>query len=415
MLGLFETHAMRHSARDLTVVLCGTALLVVSMNLSAEERVETKTERIPPTIRTTATSGSCFDLPKPTRRRAVGKGPPCSIRPTLRITVSEPAICANGMVRVSWQASESGANVCIDGVGSGLPATGFRDIQLASSAVFRGRAFYCNYGAEVRAEVAVLPQPSGRITVSTTSVEANTTFTASMPPGAASYAWNATNGTIVSGANSNVATIRSGASGVVTVNGMASNGEGCSASDTALVSITEPIPPPIVTGWPESAPPRQFGQGFPLRFTIEHGASWNIASSLANCLSIPSGTSDGTFETIYSVCIFDPGADTVTLTVTGQGGTTIKTLPVYVNCGHPGTLAAKDTSINQGATTTLTVGSYTSWTLASAKGNPLSKTSGCCEDTVTFTGAIRGIDTITLTWPACPGEPSMAMVQITVQ
>ncbi len=142
--------------------------------------------------------------------------------------------------------------------------------------------------------------------------------------------------------------------------------------------------------------------------------SWHIDSSLANCFSVLSGTGDGTFETIYSVCTFDPGADTITLIVNGPGGSTTKTLPVNVNCGHPGTLASKDTSINQGATTTLTVGSYTSWTLASANGNPLSKTSGCCEETVTFTGAIKGTDTITLTWPACPGEVNTLSVQITV-
>ncbi len=237
MLGLFETHfETLRSARGLAFAIGGGALLVVSMNLFAAERAETKTERTP-TMRTTATSGSCFDPPKPTRRRSA----PCSIRPTLSIIVSEPGICANDMVRVSWQASEPGAQVCIDGVGSGLPATGFRDIQLASTTVFRGRAFYCNYSAEAHAEVAVLPQPSGRITVSTTSVEANATFTASMPPDAASYAWNVANGTIVGGATSNVATVRAGSSGVVTVSGTASNGEGCSVSDTTLVSIIEPI------------------------------------------------------------------------------------------------------------------------------------------------------------------------------
>lgn len=416
MLVLLEAHSeRRHSARDLIVALCSTALLVASTNLFAAERVETKGERRS-AIRATATSGSCFDPLKPTRRRSVRSGPPCSIRPTLSITVSEPAVCANDIVRVSWQASESGAQVCIDGVGSGLPATGFRDILLASSTVFRGRAFYCNYGAEARAEVAVLPQPSGRITLSTTSVEPNATFTASMPPGAASYAWNVTNGTIVSGATSNVATVRAGSSGVVTVSGTASNGEGCGASDTALVSIIEPIPPPNVTGWPDSAPPRQFGQGFPLRFTIENGTSWSIRSSFGECLDPPSGTGDGPVETVYHVCFgVETGVDTVTLTVTGPGGTTIKTLEVLVNCGHPATLEAAATSIPHGATTTLRITPYSAWTLTSAKGNPLSKTSGCCLETVTFTGAVVGTDTVTLTWQACPGEPNAATVQITVQ
>lgn len=414
MPGLFETYSeMRRTVHSFAVTICGATLLVVSMNLFAAERVETKTERIP-TIRKTATSGGCFDPPKPTRRRAVRSGPPCSIHPTLSITVSEPAICANGMVRVSWQASEPRANACIDGVGGGLPSIGFRDVRLVHSTVFRGRAFYCNYGAEARAEVSVIPQPSGRVTVSTTRIEAQATFTASMPAGAVSYVWQLTNGMIVAGASSNTATIRAGASGVVTITGMASNGENCTASDTAVVSIIEPIPPPTVTGWPDSAPPRQFGQGFLLRFTIEHGASWNIASSLANCFSVPSAAGDGTFETIYGVCTFDPGADTITLIVNGPGGSTTKTLPVNVNCGHPGTLTAKDTSINQGATTTLSVSSYTSWTLASASGNPLSKTSGTGAETVTFTGAVKGVDTVTLTWPACPGEPSTLSVQITV-
>jgi PKD repeat protein len=296
-----------------------------------------------------------------------------------------------------------------------LPAEGFRDIELASSTVFRGRAFYCNYGVEARAEVAVLAQPSGRITVSTTSVEANTTFTASMPPGATSYVWNVTNGSIESGANSNAATIRAGSSGVVTVNGTASNGEGGSGSDTALVSIIEPIPPPLVTGWPDSAPPRQFGEGFPIRFSVENGTSWSIRSSFGECLYPLSGSGDGPVQTVYHVCLgVEAGVDTVTLTVTGPGGTTVKTLDVLVNCGHPATLEAATTSIPRGSTTTLRITPYSTWTLTSSKGNPLSKTSGCCLETVTFTGAVVGTDTVTLTWQACPGEPNAATVQITV-
>lgn len=172
--------------------------------------------------------------------------------------------------------------------------------------------------------------PSATVSAPSSAVSGST-FIASMPAGAASYVWSATNGTIQSGQGTRTATILvTGAAGsTVTVHGTASNGAGCTATDTASVAVTQPAPV-IVSFTADSYTVPAFGTTT-LRFSIQNAASWKLLSSLGNGRTPSNGTGSGSFTSQYGRNVA-AGADTVTLQVTGLDGSVIsQTLPQPIN------------------------------------------------------------------------------------
>ncbi len=154
------------------------------------------------------------------------------------------------------------------------------------------------------------------------SAVAGSTFSASMPFGAASYSWSVTGGTIQSGQGSRSITVlvTAAAGGSVVVRGTASNGGGCTASDSASVSVTAPAPDGSISANPTTV--AFFGPGSTLTVTVINGTSWNLVSSLGNPFGGNAGTGSGTFTVHYDPQIAK-GNDTITLTIYGQNGQTI--------------------------------------------------------------------------------------------
>ncbi|MBV9068026.1 MAG: carboxypeptidase regulatory-like domain-containing protein [Acidobacteria bacterium] len=104
------------------------------------------------------------------------------------------------------------------------------------------------------ANVTINANPaSPTITPTPASVCANSTGnSAAGPAGATSYAWSITNGTITSATNIQTITYTAGASGTVGLTLVVTNAGGCSASNTANVTINAAPTTPTITPTPAS-------------------------------------------------------------------------------------------------------------------------------------------------------------------
>jgi hypothetical protein len=85
--------------------------------------------------------------------------------------------------------------------------------------------------------ITVNVRPSATITAASSVCTSSTGNTASVPPGAATYAWTIGNGTIVGSTTSSNITYTAGASGSVTL-GVTVTANGCSASNGVSVAIS---------------------------------------------------------------------------------------------------------------------------------------------------------------------------------
>jgi hypothetical protein len=161
------------------------------------------------------------------------------------------------------------------------------------------------------------------------STAASTSFTASMGANHSAYNWSVTNGTILSGQGTQTATIRAGTAGTpLTIQGTASSGTCCTATDTVSVSITQP--PVKITSFSANPTTINFGEGSTLTFTITDGATWTLSSSIGNTFSQSSGTGSGTFTVTYGAGN-DTGTDTVTLHANGTSSSDTGTVSIKVN------------------------------------------------------------------------------------
>lgn len=178
--------------------------------------------------------------------------------------------------------------------------------------------------------------PNASVTVQA-SVPPNTTFTASMPAGAETYQWQVTgNGSIVSGATSAVVTIQSGASGTLSVTGIARNGT-CTATDTKVVAVSPPLP--VISNVNVMPNPVLFGGLAAIEFTTTNTTSWEVSSWIGNGFAVDPGrfgSGDGAHFVIYTAAGND-GQETVTMTATGPGGQTTQTLSFLVSDNAPNT------------------------------------------------------------------------------
>lgn len=177
------------------------------------------------------------------------------------------------------------------------------------------------------------------------SVPSNTTFTASMAAGAGSYQWQVTgNGSILSGATSAVVTIRSGASGTLSVTGTAQNGT-CTSTDSRVVAVSPPLPViSNVSVMPTSIP---FGGVAAIEFTTTNTTSWEISSGIGNGFASDPGrfgSGDGDNFVIYGACC-NEGQETATIMATGPGGQTTQTVSFLISDSAPNAPKPTITSI----------------------------------------------------------------------
>src|SRR5206468_7381797 len=92
------------------------------------------------------------------------------------------------------------------------------------------------------------------ITPTPAQVCANSTGnSAAGPAGATTYAWSIVNGSITSAANIQTITYTAGASGTVNLTLVVTNASGCSASNTANVTINANPTTPTITPTPAQA------------------------------------------------------------------------------------------------------------------------------------------------------------------
>lgn len=149
------------------------------------------------------------------------------------------------------------------------------------------------------------------------------------------YQWQVTgNGSIVSGATSTVVTIRSGASGTLSVTGTAHNGT-CTAIDTKVVAVSPPLP--VISNVNVMPNPVLFGGLAAIEFTTANTTSWEVSSGIGNGFAVDPGrfgSGDGAQFVIYSAAAND-GQETVTITATGPGGQTTQTLSFLVSDNAP--------------------------------------------------------------------------------
>ena len=245
--------------------------------------------------------------------------------------------------------------------------------------------------------------PSAQVSAPS-SVTASSTFSASMPSGAGSYSWSVSNGTITAGQNTRTVTITAGSSGAMQVTGTASNGAGCTATDSASVTIT--MPAPKIVSFTADTYVVDFAGSTTLRFTIQNAASWTLRTSprppLSSNHTYPSsGTGSGT-HTAQFARDSRYGIDIVTLEVLGLDGSTV-TAQLAIDDPAPEirSFTADSTSVAFGGTTTLRfdIRNVVSWKLMSSRGNGTTpgNGSGSGNVTSTYTRAVAsGADVVTL-------------------
>ena len=159
--------------------------------------------------------------------------------------------------------------------------------------------------------VTINPNPATpTITATPTSVCANSTGnTADGPAGATSYAWSIVNGTITSATNIQTITFTAGASGTVDLTLVVTNLSGCSASNTANVTINpSPATPTITT-------PAQV-----------------CANSTGNSASGPAGATSYAWSIVNGTITSATNIQTITYTA-GASGTVDLTLVVTNGSG----------------------------------------------------------------------------------
>jgi hypothetical protein len=197
------------------------------------------------------------------RRRAVAPvgGAGCA-PPSLTMAAQPSTACASQPVQLSWQSSDPKATVTIDGVGTGLPATGSMTVAAATSAAYSGHATNaCGAGPEGVAIVTIQSGASASLSVSPSSIQqgASATLTLTLA--------GATNWTLVSTLGNSFSASSGTANGTTSVTYTGSH----AGTDTVTLSATgtcgqvqrtvgltvsapQPVPPP-----PPPPPPPPVG------------------------------------------------------------------------------------------------------------------------------------------------------------
>lgn len=186
----------------------------------------------------------------PAKRRSVNLGGTRTCpRPTLSLTTSRTSACTGETATITWQASDAAARVSIDGIGSGLPASGNRVVSATTSTVFSGRAStFCSVGDEAVAVVNVTPATSASVSGPAVISTGDTTTLVVTVSGASSWTLTSSLGNVLvpnSGTNSRTVTYTASRSGTDTIT---LNTTGGCGSDRRSIAITVSSPPPTNTG-----------------------------------------------------------------------------------------------------------------------------------------------------------------------
>ncbi|MGA8809539.1 MAG: hypothetical protein WB973_16840 [Thermoanaerobaculia bacterium] len=254
---------------------------------------------------------------------------------------------------------------------------------------------------------------SGQATVTIKPAPAITTFTVPTPVGAGqtgtiTFAYsNGTSFVLTSSLNNTFSTCCSSSStgGSVTYNRDFAEGP-----DTITLTVTGPCgtasssrvitdPSPSITSFsvPSSVAPSASGT---ITFAYTNGTSYSFTSSLGNTFTPSGGDSSSGGSVVYSRDVAH-GSDTITLTVTGPGGTASASRviadpsPVITSFSVPSSVAP-----GASGTITFTYTGGTSYLIQSNLGNSVSATSGTSTTggSITYTRDTEyGDDTIRLT------------------
>ncbi|HEX7154119.1 MAG TPA: hypothetical protein VF618_21710 [Thermoanaerobaculia bacterium] len=196
-------------------------------------------------------------LPEPpqqrsSRRRAASPTPaaPTCHMPALTLSASKTSACDGEPLVLSWQASESGASVTIDGVGASLPASGTATVTVSSTSVWSGHATTsCGSGAEAVVVVSLQAASSARLTGPTTVERGKPAPLSCFISGASSWALssslrNSFSPDAGTGPGAFGVTYSATHGGTDTVT-LTTSGGPCGAANSVLrITVTEPAPPP---------------------------------------------------------------------------------------------------------------------------------------------------------------------------
>ncbi|HUK13850.1 MAG TPA: IPTL-CTERM sorting domain-containing protein, partial [Thermoanaerobaculaceae bacterium] len=185
------------------------------------------------------------------------------VTPSVSIVASATTICAGTPVTFTATPVEGGAAPSyqwrVNGGNVGTDSPSFASSTLADGdqvdVVMTSNASPCTSVNPVGSNVIAMTVHANPATPSITPVPAqvcagSTGNQASGPAGAASYAWSISGGTITSATNIQTITYTAGASGTVGLTLTVSNASGCTASNTANVTINANPATPSITPVP---------------------------------------------------------------------------------------------------------------------------------------------------------------------
>lgn len=193
--------------------------------------------------------------PMPGRRRAVGGGGgarSCT-RPSLSITTSKSSACANEQVTITWQASDPSARVAIDGIGTSLPASSSRSVQMSASSAYSGRATNtCGTGNETVAVVTFSQESTASLSGPSTVTSGSTSTLSLLMSNAISWTLTSSLGNPISpnsGTTGRSASYLASTIGSDTVTLRATGGACGTVTATHTIFVqTKDNPPPPTTG-----------------------------------------------------------------------------------------------------------------------------------------------------------------------
>ena len=257
------------------------------------------------------------------------------VTPSVSIVASATTICAGTPVTFTATPVEGGAAPSyqwrVNGGNVGTDSPSFASSTLADGdqvdVVMTSNASPCTSVNPVGSNVIAMTVHANPATPSITPVPAqvcagSTGNQASGPAGAASYAWSISGGTITSATNIQTITYTAGASGTVGLTLTVSNASGCTASNTANVTINANPATPSIT---------------PVPAQVCADSTGNQASGPAGATSYAWSISNGTITSAANI-------QTITYTA-GSSGTVGLGLTV-TNASGCGAASSLDVTIN---------------------------------------------------------------------
>ncbi|HEX3109718.1 MAG TPA: IPT/TIG domain-containing protein, partial [Thermoanaerobaculia bacterium] len=186
----------------------------------------------------TATNGTCTT----SRSATYVVQNPTPHKATLSVIAGSAALCAGGSVTL-WSDSATGIQWYKDGVAiSGATSESYVTSTAGSYTVILD-ALGCHSSESDPIVVTVNANPSAAITAPAVVISNSTGNTASVASAGtgATYVWSISGGTITSGSGTNAVTFTAGSAGTLTLSAAVTNSNGCSDTQSASVSVVDPV------------------------------------------------------------------------------------------------------------------------------------------------------------------------------